>query len=270
VGVSWHEQSDSDVTAALRDKQQQLEAADGFGRLGLRNDADTKAVRAAFLEATKTYHPSRFARRPEEVRDLANEVFLCIKEAYVRLSSNAGRERERKKDRPMKDRLMIEATAVRGAGSGRARRATPPAGVRTRATGTPPGGPATNGAQPPSTRSASRDREERFAAAVAMLSHGDYDAACDGLQKLGAENPNLSKFQVYLHYARGKRHAEAGAVAAARAEFEQALTLHPEFFLVTKAIAQLPEEGDAAAAGDQAEQGSEAKKPGLFSRLFRK
>ncbi len=49
-------------------------------------DVAPDQVRTAFLELTKTYHPAKFARMPNDVYKLANEVFLGLRAAYDQLS----------------------------------------------------------------------------------------------------------------------------------------------------------------------------------------
>jgi len=44
--------------------------------------ADAKALRTAFLELTKIYHPAKFAREPVDIVREANEVFLSLRAAY--------------------------------------------------------------------------------------------------------------------------------------------------------------------------------------------
>ncbi len=50
--------------------------------LGVAADASAVAVRAAFMDLCKRYHPAKFARHTPPTVRLANEVFLAIKRAY--------------------------------------------------------------------------------------------------------------------------------------------------------------------------------------------
>ena len=62
--------------------------------LGIEDTAGAEAVRGAFLELTKQFHPARFGRMSVEVQKLSNEVFLGIKGAHdqlTRLLGSSGR-----------------------------------------------------------------------------------------------------------------------------------------------------------------------------------
>lgn len=66
---------------------QQLE--DDLEVLGLDRTADEEAVRLAYLELSKRYHPHRFARyRSAEASRLANEIYVCIQTAYGRVTGS--------------------------------------------------------------------------------------------------------------------------------------------------------------------------------------
>lgn len=290
MAPSWHEQSDQAVEQGLKLKLEELKAADLFARLGVAPAAETAAIRAAFLSATKIFHPSRFARRPAPTRQLANEVFLLIKAAYVELSSGTHRMRTLGTGASRAvtgDALSASRGPTNSTSSRRATTSDPAAPAASTATGrTPvvkmtasPSGsrgrastaPVENGAGTQRAVSSSREREERFAAAVAMVSHGAYGEACTELKGLADANPNLTKFRVYLHYARGRQLAEAGEHDQARVEYQASLALHPQFFLATKALGQLPgAPGDSPLHGEQEPPEPPAGKRGLFSRLFRK
>lgn len=59
--------------------------------LGLEEStASTEAVRAAFLDLTKQFHPVRFGRMSSEVQRLSNEVFLGIKGAHEQMLRSLG------------------------------------------------------------------------------------------------------------------------------------------------------------------------------------
>jgi hypothetical protein len=59
--------------------------------LGLEGSSATpEAVRSAFLNLTKRFHPARFGRMSNELQRLSNEVFLGIKSAHETLLRNLG------------------------------------------------------------------------------------------------------------------------------------------------------------------------------------
>ena len=60
--------------------------------LGVGYEATDADVRAAFGELTKRYHPDRFARyESTELRQIAAEIFILIRDAYRRLGDDASR-----------------------------------------------------------------------------------------------------------------------------------------------------------------------------------
>jgi hypothetical protein len=63
-----------------------------FDVLGVGLEADGPQVRAAFLAATKVFHPNRFALSDAETRELANEVFLLIRNAYELIADDERRK----------------------------------------------------------------------------------------------------------------------------------------------------------------------------------
>ena len=71
----------TDGVSELRAELDRLRNADPFTVLRVPPTADAERVRHAYLEATKRYHPNRFARENVELRDLAHEVFLCVRRA---------------------------------------------------------------------------------------------------------------------------------------------------------------------------------------------
>jgi tetratricopeptide (TPR) repeat protein len=83
----WIRGSDQEVRDRLQETKQRFSAAAPYEVLGIAADADEKVIRAAFLSCTKIFHPARFARRPEDVRELSNEVFLLMKEAHDDITS---------------------------------------------------------------------------------------------------------------------------------------------------------------------------------------
>lgn len=62
---------------------------DPYDALGLTGSPDPAQVRAAFLAATKQFHPAKFARMSHDVQKLANEVFLALRAAHDTLARSA-------------------------------------------------------------------------------------------------------------------------------------------------------------------------------------
>jgi hypothetical protein len=74
--------------AILRDMQRRLKRSPAEA-LGVEENVPAAAVRSAFMELTKQYHPAKFARLDEATVKLANEVFLQLREAYETLTARA-------------------------------------------------------------------------------------------------------------------------------------------------------------------------------------
>jgi hypothetical protein len=73
--------------AALQVKLAQAKLG-GFAALGLREGAGAEALRSAYLDACKRYHPNRFARHPDPTcKVLAQEIFIAVRRAYELLAA---------------------------------------------------------------------------------------------------------------------------------------------------------------------------------------
>lgn len=122
--------------ARLRGELARLRPLNPFEVLGVAPTAGGDAIRAAFLAATKRYHPNLFGRESAEVQELSTEVFLVIRRAYGLLS-------DEDKRRALREKL---AGATRGQGPHPALTFAPASPLST----TPPlGMPAPPGAPPP-------------------------------------------------------------------------------------------------------------------------
>ncbi len=81
------------VARGITEKYEHLDEFDYYELLGLEHDADTGAVKRAYLKAAKTYHPDALARSnlDPEVRELATKVFAMIGKAHNTLLDPAQR-----------------------------------------------------------------------------------------------------------------------------------------------------------------------------------
>jgi hypothetical protein len=280
--------SEAATRAALEEELRRLTSGDPFTALRVGYDADDRAVRQAFLGATKRLHPNRFARHEPPVRALANEVFLKIRDAYEQIETGEGRAK-------LLGKLGRAPTApVVGDGS----RSVPVAFPNVpRVTMTPPGGTKLGDIRPPTpepraptpeprpptpqprpvrhTPAAApavsvddvrkqvleRDRqiEEEFAAAVKKLDQGFVEVARREFHRLAVADPGDKKFRAWMHLAKGREHQGAGRLDEARSEYRRALDLDAGFSQARGALAAL----DDGPGGDK-------PSGGLFSRLFRK
>jgi curved DNA-binding protein CbpA len=87
--------AEDDLVKALSSEAESLKKLNPFLVLGLGYEASDADVRRAFGELTKRYHPDRFARYESvELRQIAAEIFILIRDAYRKLGDAAGRARE--------------------------------------------------------------------------------------------------------------------------------------------------------------------------------
>ena len=84
--------AEQDLIKALVAEADSLKKLNPFLVLGVGYEATDSEVRAAFGELTKRYHPDRFARyESDELRGVAAEIFILIRDAYRRLGDPATR-----------------------------------------------------------------------------------------------------------------------------------------------------------------------------------
>ncbi len=77
-------EGEAGARATLVEMQKRIARGPGEA-LGVRSAPTAQEVREAFLVLTKRFHPARFARMPNDIQRLSNEVFLGIKAAYETL-----------------------------------------------------------------------------------------------------------------------------------------------------------------------------------------
>ncbi len=84
--------AEQELIKALSSEVESLRKLNPFLVLGVGYEASDSDVRAAFGELTKRYHPDRFARyESSELRQVAAEIFILIRDAYRRLGDAAAR-----------------------------------------------------------------------------------------------------------------------------------------------------------------------------------
>jgi hypothetical protein len=84
--------AESDLVKALLSEAESLKKLNPFLVLGVGYEASDADVRAAFGELTKRYHPDLFARyESTELRAVAAEIFILIRDAYRKLGDETGR-----------------------------------------------------------------------------------------------------------------------------------------------------------------------------------
>ena len=84
--------AEQDLIKALVSEAESLRKLNPFLVLGVGYEASDSDVRAAFGDLTKRYHPDLFARyESTELRQLAAEIFILIRDAYRKLGDDASR-----------------------------------------------------------------------------------------------------------------------------------------------------------------------------------
>ena len=84
--------AETDLVRALVAEAESLKKLNPFLVLGIGYEASDNDVRAAFGDLTKRYHPDRFARyESTELRNVAAEIFILIRDAYRRVCDEASR-----------------------------------------------------------------------------------------------------------------------------------------------------------------------------------
>jgi tetratricopeptide (TPR) repeat protein len=84
--------AEQDLIKALLSEAESLRKLNPFLVLGVGYEASDADVRAAFGDLTKRYHPDLFARYESmELRQVAAEIFILIRDAYRKLGDGAAR-----------------------------------------------------------------------------------------------------------------------------------------------------------------------------------
>jgi hypothetical protein len=124
--------AEAELMRALEAEAESLRKLNPFLVLGVGYETTDADVRHAFGELTKRYHPDRFARyQSVQLRQIAAEIFILIRDAYRRLADEKGRQQVLATLRPrIPHRAQTEprgsGPGVRG-GTGAARVNVPPA-----------------------------------------------------------------------------------------------------------------------------------------------
>jgi DnaJ domain len=85
-------EAESDLLTALSAELDSLKRMNPFQVLGVGYESGDIEIRSSFADLTKRYHPDRFARyQSEQLRRLAAEIFILIRDAYRKLGDASGR-----------------------------------------------------------------------------------------------------------------------------------------------------------------------------------
>ncbi|MEZ4403435.1 MAG: DnaJ domain-containing protein [Kofleriaceae bacterium] len=224
-------EAEAELIAALTSEFASLRKLNPFQVLGVGYEADDDQIRAGFAELTKRYHPDRFTRyTSQELRGLAAEIFILIRDAYRRLGTDALRTRELQLAgaRPVIKVPSLRPPAVVGPPAAPAAPVVAPAMAPTAPI--PPPRPSPLGSPPPAVIAsvppppgasssaeptvARRPDTERRPLAVApppLADDGRVDfRAADGLLDAGRYDEALAVFKIYARKNPHDRVARAG------------------------------------------------------------
>ncbi len=85
--------AEGELVNALREELRSMARMNAFQLLAVSADSTDEAVRSAFGALSKKYHPDRFTRyESTEIRDVASEVFILLRNAYQETGSAQGRQ----------------------------------------------------------------------------------------------------------------------------------------------------------------------------------
>src|SRR5262249_22939986 len=107
-------EAEEDLLAALEAERRGLERLDPYQILGVADGAGDDEIRDAFAELSKRVHPDRYAQyESEQVRLLASEIFMAVREAYRKVATADARTRlAGARKRPTPPAVSIDETAA--------------------------------------------------------------------------------------------------------------------------------------------------------------
>ena len=138
-GDEWV-QAEGDLVKALWQELNSMSKMNEFQLLDLEYSASDQEVRAAFGALSKRYHPDRFTRYESfEIRELANEVFILLRDAYRKLANDQGRRDALTAIEAKKEGKAVQRVATPPPPPTKPRRTPPtPKGAQAAARRTPP------------------------------------------------------------------------------------------------------------------------------------
>ncbi len=197
-----------------------LHGADPYLVLNVDSSVSEKAARAAFLQATKRWHPNRFARFSEPVHDIATEIFLLFRSAYDSVRSEIS---------PNGSSSVI----TKGTGPSADQKQAPAA---------------TNSDSTKSDLleeivldidSLSQGEKKQLTRANQCLEKGDWKTAKNLYSSLSTSHPQSAVLKALLCLCQGYVQAKSGKLQAASMSFKRCLRVQPEFTPAKKALHKL-------------------------------
>ena len=227
--------AESDLVQALWQELTTMSKMNPFQLLGLPNTASDSDIRASFGVLSKKYHPDRFARYESfEIRELANEVFMLLRDAYRAVADAASRKKLLQKLNPEASR---PAALTRPAPSKAADEAKAHNTPTVRPSGSVEINPGAAASKKANAKAAPAD--DRMSSALALLDSGDFKKALRMLQvEARKENPTTAA-KALVEVAHGRIALEAGDRMEAAQRFETALDIDPSSERAAQEIAEM-------------------------------
>lgn len=271
-------EAEADLVQALWTELNGMSKMNPFQRLDLSYQASDKDVRVAFGALSKKYHPDRFTRYESfELRELANEVFILLRDAYRKVADEAGRHKELRKVDPALLRRASPPPIPKNPPPGPAARsaAEPSPGPRPvspigddapthnrgAAMASPPD-PAhpLSGSAPIGSDALNKPAlpaRNRTALGLGILESGNYEHALRILRVESRKNPSDTQARAGIELAEGRLALTQGDRMEAAQRFEAALEIDPSNERAAREIAEM-------------RRHATSQRRGLLSKLMKK
>jgi curved DNA-binding protein CbpA len=230
--------AETELIVALTSELDSLKRLNPFQVLGLGYEANDADVRAAFGELTKRYHPDRYARfQSTDLRNLAAEIFILIRDAYRRIGDEAGRAQT------LAQLQRRSTTPAQGTPPPRAASAppvpVPKPQVLPKVSVPPVPAPRAETPPPELTPPPEASSGANQSMAESMLDGGKYDEALAFFKILARKNPNDRQAKAGIELAEGLRAMAMRDRLEAAQRFEAALELDPANERAARELAEM-------------------------------
>ena len=233
--------AETELIVALTSELDSLKRLNPFQVLGLGYEATDADVRAAFGELTKRYHPDRYQRfQSTDLRNLAAEIFILIRDAYRRLGDETSRgqalaqlQRRPATPAPLPPPPAPPPLVARVAGI------PPRAQIPPKVQVPPPPPPREPSPAPAPLPSAPAGEGGSQSMAESMLDSGKYDEALSFFKVMARKNPNDRQAKAGIELAEGLRAMAMRDRLEAAQRFEAALELDPANERAARELAEM-------------------------------
>ena len=224
--------AESDLVQALWQELTTMSKMNPFQLLGLPTTSNDSDIRTAFGALSKRYHPDRFARYESfEIRELANEVFMLLRDAYRDVADAASRKKLLQKLNPQ----PIHSTPS----TNRPKPITEKPRVEPKVHNSPTARPGDTVRAVAPAPKGGNGVDDRLASALAILDSGDFGKALRLLQVEARKDGPCTEAKAAVEVAEGKIALESGDRMEAAQRFETALDIDPSNERAAQEIAEM-------------------------------